>query len=71
MRVLWAPQSHEPPAVYVSILQKPTYNSSLVDIRTSGDPKAILPEVRRALEGLGRQSILRAETLDERMARIC
>src|SRR5258708_34335722 len=38
---LWMPQSREPMAVNVALMQHPTYNSSSIDIRTAGDPSAI------------------------------
>src|SRR5258706_15822899 len=51
-------------------MQIPTYNSSLVDIRTTGDRiGAVLPAARRVLESLGHHFVLRAETLDQRSAR--
>jgi predicted permease len=63
---LWLPQSREPMAVYVALMQIPTYNSSYVDIRSAGDPYVVLPAARRVLESLGRHTVLRAETLDQR-----
>jgi predicted permease len=66
---LWIPQSQNPMAVYIALMQIPTYNSSYVDIRTKGDPDAILPGARRVVESLGRHSVLKAETLDRRAAR--
>jgi predicted permease len=63
---LWMPQSREPMAVYLALMQLPTYNSSSIDIRTTGDPGVVLPAVRRVLESLGRHFVLRAETLDQR-----
>ncbi|MGH9718893.1 MAG: ABC transporter permease [Bryobacteraceae bacterium] len=65
---LWMPQSREPMAVYLALMQIPRYNSSLIDIRTTGDPAAVLPAARRVLESLGRHFVLRAETLDQRSA---
>jgi predicted permease len=65
---LWRPQSREPMAVYFAFLQQPTYNSSAVDIRTTGDPAAIQAIARRVLGSLGRHFVLRAETLEQRAA---
>jgi predicted permease len=65
---LWMPQSREPMAVYLALMQMPTYNSSSIDIRTTGDPAAVVPAARRVLESLGRHFVLRAETLDQRSA---
>jgi ABC-type antimicrobial peptide transport system permease subunit len=55
-------------AVYLALMQIPTYNSSSIDIRTTGDAGAVLPAVRRVLESFGRHFVLRAETLDQRSA---
>ena len=63
---LWMPQSQDPPAVYCAFLQIPTFNSSFIDIRTGGDPAAILRAARHEIEALGRHYVLRAETLDQR-----
>jgi predicted permease len=65
---LWMPQSRAPMAVYLALMQIPTYNSSSIDIRTTGDAGAVLPAVRRVLESFGRHFVLRAETLDQRSA---
>src|SRR5882762_3698124 len=61
---LWMPQSREPMAVYVALMQMPTYNSSSIDIRAAGDPVLVLPAARRLLESLGRHFVLRAETVE-------
>jgi len=66
---LWMPQSRDPMAVYVALMQLPTYNSSSVDIRTTGNPAAVAPAARRVLESLGRHFVLREETLEQRAAR--
>jgi predicted permease len=66
---LWLPQSRKPEAVFVALMQLPDYNSSAIDVRTSGDPATILPATRAAVESLGRQFVLRAETLDQRSNR--
>lgn len=66
---LWMPQSREPLAVYLALMQIPTYNSSSIDIRITGDPAAVLPAAQRTVESLGRHFVLRAETLDQRFAR--
>jgi predicted permease len=63
---LWMPQSREPMAVYVAFLQQPAYNSSFIDIRTTGDPAAIQPTARLVLASLGRHVAIRAETLEQR-----
>jgi predicted permease len=63
---LWMPQSREPMAVYLAFLQQPTYNSSFIDIRTTGDPAAVQPAARRVLESLGHHFVLRAETIEQR-----
>lgn len=63
---LWKPQSHEPAAIYTALMQMPTYNSSLLDIRVAADPRAVLPAARRQLESLGRQFPLNVQTLEQR-----
>jgi predicted permease len=63
---LWLPQSREPQAVYLALMQIPTYNSSSIDIRTTGDPAATLPAARSVIESLGRHFVMRAQNLDQR-----
>lgn len=63
---LWMPQSREPMAVYLALIQLPTYNSSSIDIRTVGDSARVLPAARHVLESFGRHFVLRAENLDQR-----
>jgi predicted permease len=63
---LWIPQSREPMAVYHALMQMPSFNSSRIVIRSTGDPAAVLPAARRAIESFGRHIILRAETLEQR-----
>jgi predicted permease len=65
---LWLPQSREPMAVYLALMQWPAYNSSMADLRVTGDPQAIIPAARRALESLGRQTTLRTQTVEQRAA---
>ncbi len=65
---LWMPQSREPMAVYVALMQQPTYNSSSIDIRATGNPAAILPAARHVLDSLGHHFVLRAETVEQRAA---
>ncbi len=66
----WIPQSRNPMVVYSPLMQFPTFNSSFVDVRTKGAPASILPAIRREIESLGRQTVLRADTVDERMDRV-
>jgi hypothetical protein len=63
---LWLPQSREPMAVYCALMQQPAYNSSSIDIRTTGDPGPVLRAARRLIESAGRHLVLRAETVDQR-----
>lgn len=63
---LWMVQSRKPMAVYIPLLQLPTYNSPLVEIRTRRDPLALLPAARRSVESAGRHILLRSETLQHR-----
>jgi predicted permease len=65
---LWLPQSREPMAVYCALMQQPAYNSSSIDIRTTGDPGPVLSAARRVIEAGGRHLVLRAETVDQRAA---
>lgn len=65
---LWLPQSREPMAVYCALMQQPAYNSSSIDIRTTGDPGPVLRAARRVIESAGRHLVLRAETVDQRAA---
>jgi predicted permease len=65
---LWLPQSREPMAVYLALMQLPTYNSSSIDLRISGDPQGVMSAARRVLESLGRHVALRSETIEQRSA---
>jgi predicted permease len=65
---LWLPQSREPMAVYCALMQQPAYNSSSIDIRTTGDPGPVVSAARRLIESAGRHLVLRAETVDQRAA---
>lgn len=67
---LWLPQSREPMAVYFALMQQPAYNSSSIDIRTTGDPGPVLSAARRLIESGGRHLVLRAESVDQRAASI-
>ena len=51
-------------------MQQPAYNSSSIDIRTTGDPGPVLSAARRLIESGGRHLVLRAETVDQRAASI-
>lgn len=64
---LWMVQSREPEAAYLSMMQEPGYNQSMVDIRTSVDPRAITQSASRALESMGHHFALRTQTLEERV----
>jgi ABC-type antimicrobial peptide transport system permease subunit len=55
-------------AVYLALMQLPTYNFSIVDLRIGGDPQAVLSAARHVLESLGRQVALRSETIEQRSA---
>jgi ABC-type antimicrobial peptide transport system permease subunit len=54
-------------AVYRPILQNPTYNEPLLDIRTTVDPGPLKSTVERTIRGMGSQYSLRTATLDERL----
>ncbi|MGE0405333.1 MAG: ADOP family duplicated permease [Candidatus Korobacteraceae bacterium] len=64
---LWMPQSRKPMAVYLNLMQMPAYNSLYINIRTTGDPGAGLSAARAVLESLGRHTVLRTETLHQRL----
>jgi len=65
---LWLPQSRNPLAVYLALMQMPAYNSGSLEIRSTGDPGPLLRTASRAIESTGRYLVLRAETLDQRAA---
>jgi putative ABC transport system permease protein len=65
---LWLPQSRKPLAVYLALMQMPAYNSTSIDIRTTGDPGPVLRAARRLIESPGRHLVLRAETVKQRAA---
>jgi putative ABC transport system permease protein len=65
---LWLPQSREPMAVYCALMQQPAYNSSSIDIRTTGDAGPVQNAARRLIESGGRHLVLRAQTVDQRAA---
>ena len=65
---LWGGRSHEPMAVYLALMQRPRDNSPYLDLRIAGDAAAVLPNVRRTLESLGRHISLKTETSEQRAA---
>ena len=64
---LWKVESVEPMAVYRPMLQNPTYNEPLLDVRTMVDPASLKSTVDRTIRGMGSQYSLRTATLDERL----
>ena len=67
---LWRIQSQKPMALYVPLLQQPTYNQPVLDVRTSGDPHTFMEAVRHAVESAGHHYPLRMQTLEERAAMV-
>ena len=63
---LWKIQSHEPMAFYTPLMQDPSMNTSLVDLRIAGNPHALFLSVGRTIESLGHHFPLRTQTLEER-----
>jgi predicted permease len=63
---LWKIQSHEPMAFYHALMQDPSMNTSLADLRIAGNPQMLSVSVRRTMESLGRHFPLRTQTLQER-----
>jgi predicted permease len=63
---LWAPQSHEPMAIYLPLMQQPGFNQSKIDIRTSGNPWVVAAQAQRTLESMGHHYALQTQTLEER-----
>jgi predicted permease len=61
---LWSLKSKRPLAVFEPMPQNPDYGLNAV-LRFTGDPRAIEPLVRRAVDGMGRQYPILIETLDE------
>jgi ABC-type lipoprotein release transport system permease subunit len=66
---LWLVKHREPLALYIPLLQAPTYNQPLLDIRTAGDPAALAPAAQRVLESMGHHYSLRTQTLEDRANR--
>ncbi|HLK18578.1 MAG TPA: ABC transporter permease [Bryobacteraceae bacterium] len=65
---LWKFESHEPMAVYLALMQEPTYDQASVVIRTLGAPQTIASAAEQALEAQGYQYSLRTRTLEQRTA---
>jgi predicted permease len=63
---LWRLQSQKPMAAYRPLMQTPTQNEPLLDIRTAADPHAMMGAARRVLEAAGHHYPLRMQTLLER-----
>jgi len=61
---LWSLKSNRPLAVFEPMPQNPDYGLN-ADLRFTGDPRAIEPAVRRAVDGMGRQYPILIETLEE------
>jgi predicted permease len=64
---LWVPQHHEPPAIYMPLLQERRRNQPMLDIRADGDSDVLARSAARTLESLGRHYSLRTETLEHRL----
>jgi predicted permease len=63
---LWTAQSHEPMAIYFPLMQQPSFNQSMIDIRTSGNPWVVVAQAQRMLESMGHHYALQTQTLEER-----
>lgn len=64
---LWIPQSSQPLAAYLPLMQEPTYNQCQLDIRTRGNPLTISSSARRTLESGGHHYALTTRTLREQL----
>ncbi len=67
---LWMPESRSPMAVYLAFLQEPTFNSSMLDIRTHGAAAGTADAVKQILASMGRHYALRTQTIEERSDRL-
>jgi ABC-type antimicrobial peptide transport system permease subunit len=65
---LWKLNSREPLAVYLPLMQEPTYNQSSLILRTAVAPQSIAPAAERTLESLGYHYSLLTRTLEQRTA---
>ena len=63
---LWKPQTQDPPAVYIPVLQEPEYNLPTLIVHTAEDPASVKTAAQRAVEALGHHYPLRTETFSER-----
>jgi len=63
---LWTAQSHEPMAIYLPLMQQPSFNQSMIDIRISGNPWVVAAQAQRTLESMGHHYALKTQTLEER-----
>ena len=66
---LWMIRTLEPLAVYVPLAQSShlSYLSPLLDVWTTQDPTALTLAVRREIESKGRQTVVRSESLSNRI----
>jgi predicted permease len=67
---LWKIQSHEPMAVYGALMQEPSMNQPMVDLRIAGDPQALASSARRVVESMGHHFPLRIQTVEARQGEI-
>jgi putative ABC transport system permease protein len=58
---LWTTQSDA--AIYTTLLQS-NYDEQQLVLRTTGDPTAFIPAVRRQIEGMGRETLRTARTVE-------
>lgn len=65
---LWKFESHEPMAVYLALMQEPTYDQASVVIRTLVAPQSIASAAEHTLESQGYEYSLRTRTLEQRTA---
>jgi predicted permease len=64
---LWTMQNNEPMAAYTPLMQEPSYDQPMIEIRTAGDPFGIAVSARRTLESFGHHYPLRMQTLEQRI----
>jgi ABC-type antimicrobial peptide transport system permease subunit len=53
-------------AIYMPLLQDPGRNQPMLDVRTTGNPTALLPRIRQSLEAASNHYALRIQTLEQR-----
>ena len=64
---LWVAQNRQPMAFYLPLMQEPDNDDPRVVLSTDADPAAVFSAARQTIVGLGRHTVLRMQTVEQRL----